>query len=111
MVVTEGPFDAMSVGMSAVATLGKGVTHDQARLVKAYWDMAIVMLDPGDADADGRKLLSNLGLSSPTIQVVLEGYKDPGDAPREEIWRQVAKAIGRERSFPMSSVDFMAALN
>ena len=111
VVVTEGPFDAMSVGLSAVATLGKGVTQDQARIIKAYWSSAIIMLDPGDADKDAAKLLNNLSLSIPTVKVTLEGYKDPGDAPRDEIWRQVAKAIESERSFPMTVADMRAAAN
>lgn len=111
VVVTEGPFDAMSVGLSAVATLGKGVTQDQARLIKAYWNMAIVMLDPGDADADAKKLLNSLSLSIPTIQVRLEGYKDPGDAPRDAIWEQIAKAIEAERNFPMTVSDMMLSIN
>ena len=89
VVICEGTFDAMAVGKCGVATLGKGVTEGQARLIMFGWKLAVILLDPGDADAEMEKLV---GMLSPTIKafrVDLEGYKDAGEAPRYAIWEQI----------------------
>jgi hypothetical protein len=89
VVVTEGPMDAIAVGPCAVATMGKGVSDFQARILKAYWKLVVIMLDPGDADKEMQDLYNQLWASVPTLQVILQGYKDPGEAPTAEIWRQI----------------------
>lgn len=91
VVITEGPFDAISVGRPAVATLGKGVTEQQAIIIKSYWKVAVILLDPGDADAEMATLELQLKISMPTIKVTLRGYKDPGEAPRDDIWAQIGE--------------------
>jgi hypothetical protein len=91
VVVTEGPFDAIGVGSCAVATLGKGVTEQQANIIKLYWRVAVVMLDPGDADKEMMELMSRLHRTIPTLCIQLQGYKDPGEAPRTEIWKQITE--------------------
>jgi hypothetical protein len=93
IVVCEGPLDAVSVGPCAVATLGKGVTEFQARLIKAYWKLAVILLDPGDADREMAELQGNLQLSIPTVKIDLQGYKDAGEAPTLEIWRQIVESM------------------
>lgn len=90
IVVCEGPFDAIAVGRCAVATLGKGVSEYQIRLIKAYWKAAIILLDPGDADKEMAAMERSLRMSLPVVvKVDLKGYKDAGETPREEIWRQI----------------------
>lgn len=89
VVICEGPLDAAAVGACGVATLGKGVTEFQARLIKAYWKVAVILLDPGDADSDMDKLEAQLKCTIPTVKVQLKGYKDAGEAPRPEIWKQI----------------------
>lgn len=94
VVVCEGVFDAIAVGRCAVAAFGKNITDDQANLLKAYWDLVVILLDPGDAEGDMRKLEARLlNLSVPPLYVKLEGYKDAGEAPQAEIWRQIDIAI------------------
>ena len=93
VVVTEGPFDAASVGPSAVATFGKGITEVQARLLGTYWDMVFLLLDPGDADEQAIELESVLARSVKTVRVNLRDYKDAGDAPRDEIWKQLVESL------------------
>lgn len=110
VVITEGPFDAMSVGPNAVATLGKGVTDAQSRLIKVFWSAAIVLLDPGDADREAKKLGDKLSMSIPTMVMNLKGYKDAGDAPRQEIWKQISARLEADRRFPIrpdSVVNFL----
>jgi len=89
VVICEGPLDAIAVGGCGVATLGKGVTEYQARLVKAYWRAAVILLDPGDADEEMLKLEAQLICTVPTVRVQLKGYKDAGEAPRYDIWKQI----------------------
>lgn len=89
VVITEGPTDCMAAGPCAVATLGKGVTDQQANLIKAYWKLAVVLLDPGDADAQMSQLVNSIRTAIPAIKVSLHNYDDPGDAPTVEIWSQI----------------------
>ena len=91
VVVCEGPFDAAAVGRCAVATLGKAVTEEQAQLLASYWDLVVILLDPGDADRDMQNLEMRLnsGCSVQTLRIDLKGYKDAGETPRLEIWRQI----------------------
>lgn len=93
VVVCEGVFDAVAVGRCAVAAFGKGVTDDQVNMLRQYWSLVIMLLDPGDADKEMIKLNSKLAYN--TIYVTLQGYKDAGEAPQAEIWRQIDQAIQR----------------
>ena len=89
VVVVEGAFDAFAVGRCAMATFGKGVSEDQMRLLATYWDLAVLLLDP-----DARKDAERLYAGNPNcILMDLEGYKDAGEAPRDEIWRQIDRTV------------------
>lgn len=92
VVVCEGVFDAMSVGPCAVALLGKSATAHQLDMLKAYWKEVILLLDPGSADADIAYISGELSSTVYTVVVKLQGYKDAGDCPRPELWRQIAAA-------------------
>ena len=92
VVVTEGPFDSIAVGPCGVATMGKGVTENQAATLRSYWKLVIVMLDPGDADKEMRLLDGSLRPCVHAFTVKLRGYKDPGEAPTKEIWAQIDEA-------------------
>ena len=92
VVVTEGVFDAIAVGRCAVACFGKGVSELQARTLNAYWKLVVLLLDPGDADKEMAKLLAMLDSA---VVVNLQGYKDAGEAPQHEIWRQIDQTIAR----------------
>lgn len=95
VVICEGVFDAIRVGRCAVATFGKGVTDEQATSLNQYWPLNVVLLDPGDADAEMQKLKSKL----PTAVVIdLKGYKDAGEAPQLEIWRQIDSTINNTKA-------------
>ncbi len=104
VVVTEGVFDAMSVGPFAVAAFGKKVSEDQEHLLASNWDAVYLMLDPGDATQEMEDLSIRLSKMVPTTVVQLVGYKDPGDAPRAEIWRQLVEVVRRQRMFPAAAV-------
>jgi hypothetical protein len=89
VVVTEGVFDAMAVGRCGVATLGKGVTQNQINRLKE-WPLVVLLLDPGDADKEMVDLTYALNRDTRVLPVKLSGYKDAGEAPRYDIWAQIA---------------------
>lgn len=96
VVICEGTFDAIRVGPCGVATFGKGVSEYQERLIKSYWKFAVLLLDPGDTDVETMKLQQGLSLSIPCVAVKLQGYKDAGETPTAEIWRQIKNQIDKE---------------
>lgn len=96
VVVTEGPTDVLASGPCAVGTLGKSVSEEQTRLIKDGWDVAIILLDPGDADKEAYSLYRNLATDIHTVVVTLQGYSDPGCTTTAEIWRQIDKAAQQQ---------------
>jgi hypothetical protein len=83
----------MAVGRCAIATLGKGLSDEQMRRLRWHWRLAVILLDPGDADGERDRLALKLqfGLDA-AVRMTLTGYKDPGSAPRDEIWKQIGAA-------------------
>lgn len=96
VVVVEGPTDVLATGPAAVGTLGKGVSDQQASMLKTFWDLVIVMLDPGDAARESAKLVEELSGTVRTVEVRLERYDDPGSAPTLELWRQIDVAMRKQ---------------
>lgn len=103
VVVTEGVFDAFSVGPSAVCLFGKTPTETQLNLLKTYWDSVIILLDP-DARKEMRETCNKLSCAVRVTAVLLEGEKDAGDMPREEIWRQIARKIEADCRYSKSAL-------
>jgi hypothetical protein len=101
VVVCEGVFDAMSVGPCAVATLGKTMSQRQIKLLKSYWDVVVLMLDDDVRDEEVAGITSQISSDVTTIPVRLIGYKDPGSAPRSDIWEQMFEAM-RQRKLDVS---------
>ena len=104
VVITEGVFDAISVGGPAVATFGTGISEYQMRLIKEYWDSAIILLDPEGTDAATTELITDLYKSIPVVWVKLVGYKDPGDTPRHMIWGQITATINHMHKVSSNSI-------
>ena len=94
VVVTEGVFDCIRVGRQGVATLGKLVSESQKKMLLSLWKTVVLLLDP-DAQETQMKLAAELTRpGGPRIvQLELKGYKDAGDCPREELWRQINAAL------------------
>lgn len=91
VVVTEGVFDAIAVGLCGVATLGKQVSDDQIKRL-GRWRLVILLLDP-DAEKDQNSLAGRFQTDVLVVQVHLKGYKDAGECPRGELWRQISEAV------------------
>lgn len=94
VVVTEGVFDCIRVGRQGVATLGKQVSDYQKKMLTSLWKTIVLLLDP-DATETQNQLLKDLTVvgGPKVVPVTLEGYKDAGDCPRDELWSQINKAI------------------
>ena len=95
VVICEGTFDAIAAGPSSVACLGKGITEYQIDLIKSNWDLAIILLDPGDADRETDNLVLELAKSMLVVPMKLEKYKDAGEASTEAIWSQIYESASK----------------
>lgn len=92
VVVTEGTFDAMSVGLCGVAALGKGVSDIQVSILAANWRLAVLLLDP-DAAKENADLVARLAKRGmPSVAVTLEGGHDAGEYEQDAIWEQINDA-------------------
>lgn len=101
--VTEGPFDAISLWLmgftNAMATVGAKVTLDQLLLAARLTNNIVVLLDTDEGGNRGRSALSKLmahPLLPPNLEVMtahLEGAKDPGEATAEQVQTAVNAAL------------------
>lgn len=96
VVVTEGVFDCIRVGRQGVATLGKLVSDYQKKMLVSLWKTIVLLLDP-DAKETQNDLVKDLTIPGGprVVPVTLQGYKDAGDCPRDELWRQINEALGK----------------
>lgn len=92
VVVTEGVFDAARVGRCGVATFGKSVSDSQVAILQRNWKCVVLLLDP-DAEREADALRLRFSVSTPVVQVRLQGYKDAGDADRASLWEQILDAM------------------
>lgn len=83
LVLVEGVFDALRLirfGFTAVATLGKVITEDQATLVRRLAPRSITLaLDP-DAIADAHEATTRFALDAPVKVAEFPEGVDPGDS-------------------------------
>lgn len=95
-VVTEGAFDAASVGRCAVASFGKELTDEQVGILMG-WPVVVLLLDPDAASTQDslERRLRMSGRGPKTVKVALEGYKDAGDCPHGELVGQIISAADR----------------
>lgn len=95
-VVTEGAFDAASVGRCAVASFGKELTDEQVGILMG-WPAVVLLLDPDASDTQERlaRRLSMSGKGPKVVKVRLEGYKDAGDCPHGELVGQILSAADK----------------
>jgi len=84
LVITEGFFDCLKVGNTAIATLGKQVTEEQLRLIRlGDFKEVIVFLDK-DAIKESIEIGKKLAPYFKTY-TAMPTKKDPGEMDREEI--------------------------
>ena len=95
--IVEGPLDYHRVGPACVGTLGKNITPDQVRLMKAYWSRLFLLRDPEINPRDPKflKILEDLA-PLPTHHLALAGGLDPGATPRDDTWKQIVAQVRRD---------------
>jgi DNA primase len=79
VIVCEGATDVWSVGLDAVALLGKKASGAQVRLLRSTWGRGgvIILLD-GDAQDEALELYDALGPDVRKVIVTLPENTDPG---------------------------------
>lgn len=109
VVVVEGPVDAWRAGAGAVAVLGKDISDEQCRLLRAVTPGrdVVVLFDP-EAEAEARRAADKLravlarDLTAPTdpgrvVVARLPDERDPGDCTPDEIAAAVRRALAHRR--------------
>ena len=95
VVVVEGPIDCIKVGNNCVATFGKRLTKDQIRILCSNWSRVLMLLDSEvDEKEDWFKMLEKSFDGVYFNYMKLKGFNDPGEASRQEIWKQITKNFG-----------------
>jgi DNA primase len=92
VVLCEGMLDAVRVGAMGVPLLGKSLSQEQSRILKAHCDRVVILLD-ADAQEDAKKIENELKGLKVNI-VTIPGVKDPGDATTDVIWTEIGKVTG-----------------
>lgn len=98
IIITEGVFNAITVGISGVATFGKQVTEHQINLLKDVYeennDTKFVVFLDNDAYEQKERLGKELSNFSDNVYIVSNPYKekDANDIGRKEAQRLVSEA-------------------
>lgn len=96
VVITEGVFDAMRVGVNGVCIFGKKASLRQQKLLRNFWNTgrAYMMLDR-DAHKESTSMVQEWNIKGyfekGAINIVL-GDKDPAELTKEEIWYLIHSA-------------------
>jgi len=96
VIVTEGPFDAISTGRRAVAIFGKKPSITQKNLICQYWKRVVILLDP-DAQKEAlefRDDLIKMGLEAWNVKLP-NGY-DAGSLPTHVIESTIDAQTNRD---------------
>ena len=106
IIITEGIFDAISVGLDGVALMGKFLKDEQKKLLmKAYPSLTYILLDK-DAKKDAVKIAQTLCKVLPKVKLVSTGiHKDPGEMSELEIEEALKSA------YPATMLGMMNYLN
>jgi hypothetical protein len=90
-ILTEGPFDVHKVGPFGVGYFGDVPSRHQRRLIMNRWDEVVWIPDAGvDMEREAVQIcLAELREACRVHVVKLEGFDDPGAAPREHIWSRI----------------------
>jgi len=96
VVLTEGVFDAISVGQCAVAMFGKDPSPRQCQLLKDIWGGKTLIWIPDNNDPESLEA-SDIGVRRFNLEGAFRGgahrlllpaaYEDAGECPHDVIWR------------------------
>jgi hypothetical protein len=104
VIICEGATDVWRLRNNAIALFGKACSRKQEMLIHEYFERRplVVLLDR-DAEDEAIELHDNLAHArycaenpSPVvIAKVPDGFKDPGDCPRDQLMESIQAALGR----------------
>jgi hypothetical protein len=84
IIICEGPFDAVALGVGAVATLGVAYTLAQVALMSEYNERYVCFDSSPDAQARANKLAEQLAVFPGTTHVLTLDADDPGEISQAE---------------------------
>lgn len=98
VVVVEGSIDVMRLsqhGIPAVATLGTGISQEQARILARFqFKRAYLMFDRDAAGVHGIEIAERLIRKMPIFVCRYpKGRSDPAELTESEVWRSVERAV------------------
>lgn len=93
VLICEGPFDAMKMGIGAVALFGLAYSASQVRLLSRIPNRYVCLDNSVEAQAVARKLAGELSCFPGNTHILEIDARDPGEASREEV-RTVRQTIG-----------------
>ena len=100
LVITEGVFDAIKVGINAVSFFGKktSLSPRQLDFIQKVNPRKIIVFFDRDSSNDAYRLGEFLALHFPLSGVysLIPDRKDPADSAREEIWESLKKIVYRK---------------
>ncbi len=91
VIVTEGVFDAMTVGSSAIATFGKSISAEQIDLISKTWKDIIIALDPDAFELNIKIYKKFLSLGKKVKIFDLKNYKDINEAGKDYVLEHIFK--------------------
>ena len=85
IVVVEGPTDAWRIGPGAVATMGLQYTTEQVQLIRSFANRTICFDSSVSAQAQARKLFSEVKASPGNTSIIEIDADDPGECDLNEV--------------------------
>ena len=84
VIVCEGMFDAMTIGSSAIAIMGKTISEDQYNIISNNWNNIILAFDP-DAWRENIELYKRFKSSGKSVKILhIDGSKDLNELGKEK---------------------------
>jgi len=96
LVVCEGVFDALAVGPSGIAGLGKGLGVGQLRRLREAGKPIVLLLDPDARETAHNYHMELSVIDLPVFNVCLTGDVDAGDMETADIWDQINRHIANK---------------
>lgn len=98
VVLAEGPFDIHKVGLFGAGYFGELPSEAQRRIIKNTWEDVFWMHDSGVNRNSGafKNCLADLEETCNVRLVDLDGFDDPGDAPREHNLGLIDRILANE---------------
>ncbi len=95
IIITEGVFDALRVGIRAVALFGKSASSTQLdRLIALGSTRTLIIMLDRDAHQEAKRLAADIGDACADVRIAIlpDGKGDPGECTDKELRRSIKRA-------------------